>query len=264
MSKKPFLVTLLPAIEVDLGRWLLHHWQIDYDEHPHAPIFHVLALKWYGVGAKGYPLFICDNQKHSTVQAMVEKFDPLTAPENRLVPDETTEKALHDEVMKLRHEFHAGIGSGSRTWAYYNLLPHKKLTWASFTTGVPWWETLFLTFGYGIIKYLMSKAIGLGPKEAQQGLDKVRADFDRCEKILSDGRQYLVGDRLTLADLTFATAGAPMVLANGYGGHLPTIDKVPPEMYSIVTEMRARPAGAYIQRIYDEHRLKAPARSGGV
>ena len=50
MSKKPILVTLLPSVDVDLGRWLLQHWQVDYDEHPHAPIFHVLALKWYGVG----------------------------------------------------------------------------------------------------------------------------------------------------------------------------------------------------------------------
>jgi glutathione S-transferase len=260
MSKKPFLVTLLPAIEVDLGRWLLHLWQIDYDEHPHAPIFHVLALFWYGVGPKGYPLFIRDGQKYSTVKVMVEKFDPLTAPEHRLVPDATSEKALHDEVMKLRQEFHAEIGSGSRTWAYFNLLPHKKLTWPSFTAGVPWWETFFLSFGYGVIKLLMSMAIGLGAKAAEQGLDKVRADFDRCEEMLSDGRQYLVGDRLTLADLTFATAGAPMVLANGYGGHLPTIEQVPPEMRSIIAELRARPAGAYIQRIYDEHRLKAPAR----
>ena len=56
MSKKPFLVTLLPSVDVDLGRWLLQHWQVDYDEYPHAPIIHVLALKWYGVGKDDYPL----------------------------------------------------------------------------------------------------------------------------------------------------------------------------------------------------------------
>ena len=64
----------------------------------------------------------------------------------------------------------------------------------------------------------------------------------RC--VLADGRKYLVGDRLTLADLAFATSGAPMVLADGYGGHLPTIDKVPPEMKPVMTALRARPAGA--------------------
>jgi glutathione S-transferase len=263
MAKKPFLVTLLPSVDVDLGRWLLQHWQMDYDEHPHAPIFHILALKWYGVGKEDYPLFISDGQKSPAIEAMVAKLDALAAPENRLVPDMTTEKALHDEVMTLQHDFRFGMGSGTVDWAYYHLLPRKDLTWASFTTGVPWWETLFLTFGYGLIKYLMFKGLGLDPEAAQQGLKKVLAGFDKCETLLSDGRQYLVGDRLSLADLAFAASGAPMVLADGYGGHLPTIDKVPPEMFGVVTELRARPAGAFIQRVYDEYRLKtrAPQRA---
>lgn len=260
MAKKPFLVTLLPSVDVDLGRWLLQHWQMDYDEHPHAPVFHILALKWYGVGKDDYPLFVSDNKKYPAIEAMVKTFDPLAEAGNRLIPDETTEKALHDEVMALQHEFRFGMGDGTVHWAYYHLLPRKDLTWAGFTTGVPWWEPLFLTFGYGIIKYLMFKSLGLGPEDAQKALDKVTAGFDRCDEILSDGRQYLAGDRLTLADLAFVTSAAPMVLANGYGGHLPTIDKVPPEMSSVISVLRARPAGAYIQRIYDEHRLKDSAR----
>jgi glutathione S-transferase len=42
---KPFMVTLLPSTDCDIGRWLLQHYHIDYVEHPHAPPFHVLALK---------------------------------------------------------------------------------------------------------------------------------------------------------------------------------------------------------------------------
>lgn len=260
MAEKPFLVTLLPSVDVDLGRWLLQHWRIDYVEHPHAPVFHVLALKWYGVGKDDYPLFIADGQKYRGVEPMVQAFDPQAAPESRLVPDASTEKALHDEVMKLQHQFRFDMGNGTVNWAYYHFLPRKDLTWAGFTTGVPWWETLFLVFGYGLIKYLMFKALGLGAQDALRALDQVKAGFDQCDRLLSDGRKYLVGDRLTLADLAFATSAAPMVLANGYGGHLPTIDKVPPEMSSVMNELRARPAGAFIQRIYDEHRL--PAKAG--
>ena len=259
MAKKPFLVTLLPSVDVDLGRWLLQHWRIDYDEHPHAPVFHVLALKWYGVGKEDYPLFIAEGRKYGGIEAMVSGFDHRAAPENRLVPDADAEKALHDEVMNLQHEFRYGMGNGTVHWAYYHFLPRKDLTWAGFTTGVPWWETLFLVFGYGLIKSLMFKALGLGAADAEKALDKVRAGFDRCDDLLSDGRKYLAGDRLTLADLAFVTSGAPMVLAKGYGGHLPTIDKVPPEMSSVMNELRARPAGAFIQRIYDEHRLPTQA-----
>ncbi len=257
MAGKPFLVTLLPSVDVDLGRWLLQCWRRDYAEHPHAPVFHILALKWYGVGKDDYPLFIDAGQKYPAIEAMVEKFDALAAPENRLVPDAATEKPLHDEVMKLQHGFRFGMGNGTVHWAYYHFLPRKDLTWAGFTTGVPWWETLFLVFGYGLIKYLMFKSLGLGPEDALKALDKVREGFDRCDALLADGRRYLVGDRLTLADLAFATSGAPMVLADGYGGHLPTLDKVPPEMQAVMKELRARPAGQFIQRLYDEHRTRS-------
>ncbi|GAB4353964.1 MAG: hypothetical protein Kow0060_04720 [Methylohalobius crimeensis] len=261
MAKKPFLVTLLPSVDVDLGRWLLQHWGIDYEEHPHAPVFHILALKWYGVGKDQYPLFISEGRKYPAIEAMVEALDPLAAPENRLVPDPVAEKALHDEVMKLQNEVRFGLGKGTVDWCYYHFLPRKDLTWASFTTGVPWWETLFLTFGYGLIKSLMFKGLDLTPESARKGLDRVLAGFDKIDALLADGRSFLAGDRLTLADLAFATSAAPMVLADGYGGHLPTIDRVPPEMFEVMSDLRRRPAGKFIQRLYDEYRKTPPPQT---
>ena len=55
---QPLLVTLLPSTDVDLGRWLLSHYGVAYRERPHAPIFHVLALKSWSVSAEGYPLLV--------------------------------------------------------------------------------------------------------------------------------------------------------------------------------------------------------------
>ena len=256
MAKQPFLVTLLPSADVDLGRWLLAHWKMGYDEHPHAPVFHVLALKWYRVGKDDYPLFIKDGTKYPGIDAMAPQLDPLAAVADRLIPDAATDKEAHDEVMKLQHEFRYDMGTGTVNWAYFHLLPHKDLTWKSFTTGVPWFERLFLTFGYKLIEKLMMKGLKLDDAVAAEGLDKVHAGFDKVDAMLADGRRYLVGDRLTFADLAFATSGGPMVLADGYGGHLPSIDEVPPDMHEVVASLRARPAGKFIQRIYDEDRLR--------
>ena len=251
---KPFIVTLLPSTDVDLGRWLLKHWEIDYKEHPHAPIFHILALWWYGFNKDDYPLYIDSNIKYPKIDSMVANLDKKAVPENRLIPDETTEKKLYDDVMALQYKFRYDMGSGTVNWAYYNLLPHKNLTWKSFTTGVPWWETLFLTFGYGIIKYLMFKGLSLNADVAEQGLEKVKAGFDECENLLKDGRKFLLGDRLTLVDLAFAASAAPMILANGYGGHLPKFEQVPKNMQDVISELRERPAGKYAQQLYDEYR----------
>jgi len=45
-----------------------------------------------------------------------------------------------------------------------------------------------------------------------------------------------------------------MVLARGYGGRLPTVEKCPPEMRNVIEPLKSRPAGQFIQRIYDDHR----------
>ena len=63
---------------------------------------------------------------------------------------------------------------------------------------------------------------------------------------------------LILAALAFATSGAPVVLADGYGGHLPAIEACPPVMQEVFAELPARPSGRFIQRVYDKHRLGKP------
>lgn len=252
---KPYLVTLLPSADCDMGRWLLQYWGIDYDERAHAPVFHVLALKWHGVGAYDYPLFVRDGVNWPKVDKMVEKFDPLAPPERRLLPDAETEPDLRAEVLALDDELRHGLGNGVVHWCYFHFLQHRDVVWPSLVTGVPWYERAFLTINYGLIASLMTKGLGLGPEDSVKALGKINAGFDRVDTLLADGRRYLCGDRLTLADIAVATAGAPVVLARGYAGHLPTLDQCPPEMREIMEPLIARPTGQFIQRIYDEHRL---------
>ena len=87
------------------------------------------------------------------------------------------------------------------------------------------------------------------PQEPNQ-----RWSLDFVSDVLADGRRFLCGGRLTLADLAFATSGAPMVLARGYGGHLPPFEACPPEMQAVIGPLRDRPAGRFIQRLYDDYR----------
>lgn len=253
----PKLVTLLPSSDVDLGRWLLQHWQMPYHEKPHAPIFHVLALLWNGVGADTYPLLVRDGTKIGTIEKFLSELDPEAAADRRLVPDAETETALNKEVMAFQHTARWDMGTGTVHWAYYHFLQHKKVVWSSITTGVPWWESTFLSLGgYPIIKWLMFKALKLSADDARASLATVRKSFDEVDAMLSDGRQFLFGDRLTIADLAFSTSAGPMVLAKGYGGHLPPLEACPPEMQTVLRELQTRPAGQFIQRIYDTYRTE--------
>lgn len=255
MTTPARLITLLPSADVDLARWLLARWGVTYREEPHAPVFHLLALKRLGAGRMDSPLLLRGADRFAGVDALVAGLDHHAPEPLRVLPDADRDPDLRAEVMALQHDLRWTMGMGTVRWAYHHLLRDRALVWDSFTTGVPGWERLALRAGaYGAVRKRLIGALGLSDAVAATALDTVRAGFDRVEARLSDGRRYLCGDRLTLADLAFATSGAPMVLAPGYGGHLPALDACPPDIRAIVTELRDRPAGRFIQRLYDEDR----------
>lgn len=252
----PLLVTLLPSTDVDLGRWLLSHYGVAYQERPHAPIFHVLALKSWGVSAEGYPLLVSADRKTKSagIEAIRDVLEPQAAPGTRLWPDKSTEPERWKEIDSLQHDARFGIGGAVVEWSYWNLLKYKSVVWPSLTTGVPWYETLTLRVAFPVIRGLMYKGLKLDQGVADAALETIHAGFDRLDARLSDGRRYLLGDSLTFADLATAASLAPMVLAQGYHGMLPLEARCPVFMQEIYKPLRQRPTGRFIQRLYDTHR----------
>ena len=254
MAEPARLVTLLPSTDVDMTRWMLRHWDVPYVEEPHAPVFHIRAIRRHGMARPEFPLFLRGDEKIATVERIVTWLDPEAPPDLRLVPDAETEPTLHAEVMDLQHRMRWEMGDGTVHWAYHHFLQHRRLVWPSFTTGVARGEVLALWVLYPAVRRIMVRKLGLGPEDAARALDRIHAGWDEIDARLADGRRFLCGGRLTLADLAFATSGAPMVLARGYGGHLPPFEACPPEMQAVIGPLRDRPAGRFIQRLYDDYR----------
>ena len=93
-----------------------------------------------------------------------------------------------------------------------------------------------------------------------QGLGWVGLD-----QLLADGRRYLTGETLTFADITFASLGALAVLppeypGNRLGGRRMAVTDIRDSRWRAeVEEMRARPSGQFILRLYREERARRPA-----
>ena len=69
-----------------------------------------------------------------------------------------------------------------------------------------------------------------------------------------DGRRYLVGDRFTAADLTFAALAAAVLIPSRYGVPLPPVEALPEPFAGEVRTLREHPAGAFALRLYDQER----------
>jgi glutathione S-transferase len=79
--------------------------------------------------------------------------------------------------------------------------------------------------------------------------------FDEIAERLCDGRRFLVDDRFTAADLTFAALAAPVLLPERYGSPLPPPEAMPDAMSREVSRLRDHPAGIFAARLYREERV---------
>ncbi|MBK7585517.1 MAG: hypothetical protein IPI67_35695 [Myxococcales bacterium] len=81
--------------------------------------------------------------------------------------------------------------------------------------------------------------------------------FDEVGERLAGGKRFLVGERFTAADLTFACMAAALTCPRNYGVPLPTPDELPEPVRALVASYRAHPAGAFALRMFDEHRSRS-------
>jgi glutathione S-transferase len=93
------------------------------------------------------------------------------------------------------------------------------------------------------------------PERRDEWARKLRLAFDEIgRRLAASSGPYLVGDRFTAADLTFAALAAPALLPPGHPGMRTTVETTPDRVRALVEELRATPAGRHALQMYTEHR----------
>ncbi len=154
-----------------------------------------------------------------------------------------------------------GLGPDGRLWMYYETLPSVRelRQWA--LAGVPRWERWVFDLGRSGIDTALRRYLHVDAAAARAALDRVTQVFDEIAERLADGRRFLVDDRFTAADLTFAALAAPVLLPERYGSPLPPPQAMPDAVSREVRRLRAHPAGVFAERLYREERGATFARS---
>ncbi|MDD5037387.1 MAG: glutathione S-transferase C-terminal domain-containing protein [Methylococcaceae bacterium] len=253
----PRLITFPPSSDCENGRWTLRHYGIDYREEPHAPPYFFFAIP-LNLGTQ-FPLYVDENRRLSGIREIVDHFDPLASSERRLIPE-----GMEEDVNRLWDVYNGTMGTATVSWAYYHFLPHREIMLDPLSIGTPDLERWTVKNLYPLPSKLLWFLLGLGRKKADDALAVLKKSFAEVDERLADGRPYLLGERMTLADIAFAVSGAPLVLPVGYGGYpgkqgpLPTFDQSPPEVQSVVSAMRETRAGRFVLRLYAEERYRTP------
>jgi len=255
-AKLPVLITFPPSLDSELSRFLLGHYGVEHEEHPHTLYFCFAATLWHGFTFI-FPLLYGPSFKFEGPRPMANYFDARCPRELRLFPQGENEKRQFEADWT---QFNEALAFATAKFAYYHLLPHREIMIVPLSERTPALEQRAVKSAYPLFAGLLRLLLRLNAKNAQDNLDQARKILDTVDSRLSAGQKYLVGDQLSLSDVAFAVAAAPLVLPEAYGGPIPPYEHMPTPIQSAIDETRARPAGAFALRIYQEERRRIGGR----
>jgi glutathione S-transferase len=244
------LITFPLSHFCEKARWALDRAGIDHTEVGHLPMLQIPAVRRAG-GARQVPVLVSDGAGVPDSTAILHWIDQRVDKSKRLFPEEP---ALRREVEEWEERFDKTLGPAARRIAYLHLLPEAARLQRYLVFALPRWEKKLFAIYRPLLALIIRKALRVTAANAARDEEKLRALFEEVAARLADGRHYLVGDRFTAADLTFASLGAPLLQPANYGVPLPPLDELPAGLRERVLHYRETPAGKFLLRLYQQER----------
>jgi glutathione S-transferase len=243
------LITIRFSHFCDKARWALDRAGLAYREEPHVPL-----LAWRATFANGgkrtVPVLVTPDGTLSDSTDILHWVDS-----QGLAPPLFPDGVEGDEVAALEEELDERLGPASRRVAYFHVLPQTKMMRRMLPGSAPRWEGRLASATMPLMTRALKRGLRIdeaGAARSREVLDEV---FASVSDRLSSGRRYLIGDRFTAADLTFAALAAPVLLPPAYVDVL-GVYEVPDSMTALVEYLRSTPAGQLGMRLYAEERSK--------
>jgi glutathione S-transferase len=241
------LITIPVSHYCEKTRWALLKCQIPFREDRHMPPFHKFLTKLVGGGS--VPVLVTDQGAFTDSVDILEYVDSIAPTHLKLYPTNAQEL---QQVSELVQSFDLGLAPAVRQWAYFHIVDDPKLMKPLFCQGTPWFEQLLFPIIFKKIPALIKQEYDINAATATTAYQKITDIFETVNQLLADGRQYLVGDRFSAADLAFATLAAPIISPAGYSIKLPVMSDLPTAMVQGMEVLQATPAGKFVIRLYDE------------
>jgi len=247
------LITMPHSHYAETARWALDRLSIPYREEPHVPLLHRLATTRQG-GAS-VPVLVRSGERFLDSTEILRHAD-ASCGGDRLYP---RNPEVRSSVQALERRFDQSLGPNIRRWVYFQLLPHRPLLFPLIERGVPRIESSLLKLTLPIVVLAIRKAYHITADGSQRSIARVSGIFSEVDDLLADGRQYLVNNRFTAADLTFAALASPVLLPEGGIAAYPAVDELPVTMREHVELLRDTQAGRFALRMYAQERWRRTA-----
>ncbi|MGB3730086.1 MAG: glutathione binding-like protein, partial [Thermodesulfobacteriota bacterium] len=171
-----------------------------------------------------------------------------SAPSNSLAPSADLEKCL--EIEKRLDDI-AGV-QVRRLYYSESLMDSPAEVRQIFAKDLTFFNKMVLRGSWGMVRKVMIKSMDIGKEQREDSKEIINQELDWLDDILSDGRQFLVGDKFSRADLTAASLLAVIVTPKEH----PVYNDIaiPPKMTADMKNWQDRPSIKWVRNIYSQHR----------
>ncbi len=244
------LITIPISHYCEKARWALERAGIPFSEEPHVQGVHRIAAR-RASGGVTVPVLLGEGLVLRDSREIIAWADERAPAPLRLLPSDAAERA---EVQRLCARFDRVLGPAGRRLIYVHMFGQRELALEINNHGVPAWEDRLARRGWPLLQRLISGVLGIRPGIEQADERTVFAELDAVAELLADGRPYLLGERLTAADVTFAAMTAPVTVPPEYGVPLPLPEQLSPATAELVRRAREHPAGSFALAVFARHR----------
>jgi glutathione S-transferase len=253
------LVTIPLSHYCEKARWALDRVGLPYREQPHVPLLHRLATVRGEAGT--VPVLVLGARRWADSTQILEHADAQQGG-GLLYPRDGAQRS---EVAAWEERFDTELGPHTRRWTYAHLLSDAAQMRRLWGHHAPRHEAAVLPLILPLARRLVRAAYRITPDSGQRSLERVHAVFAQVDAQLADGRPFLVGERFSAADLSFAALAAPVLFPPECRAVMPALDAVPAAMRAQIVGLRDSAAGRFGLRLYAQERggaCAAPAAGG--
>ncbi|HEY8078732.1 MAG TPA: glutathione S-transferase [Labilithrix sp.] len=234
------------------ARWALDLERVPYEETPLLPGPHMMFTKRH-VKRSSVPVLEHDGAFVQGSGAILDYVQERLGGKRLSCADEKRAR----EIEKLADE---AWGLGTQRIFYEKLLDRPRDVADLWLQRGPWWGGLFYKVAFPLVRSRVRRMYKISPDKVAESKDLFRRAFDETDRALAGGAKYLVGDRLSRADIVVAALLAPSCMPKEHVLKWPS--ELPPDLDAFLSELRSRPTWEFVLRMYRDHRrVDAPLSS---
>ncbi|WP_107040367.1 cytochrome P450 [Brumimicrobium mesophilum] len=249
----PTLISCSISGESEIARWVMDINQIKHNNVVSNPgFFNQLAYKYTNdKQAKNEPIYQQTDKLIYGAKSIIHLFDQQIPKNRRLFPTDENHNIIIDNYYK---EFTEELDGYIWSYIFSELFRSERDTKIFFKKSASFSQKLIYNFGLKSIKKTLESEYKIKDLNPIISLVEINKIFDKIDSVLEDGRHYLVGDKLSAADIALASIAGPLILPVEFGGTTLKFGEISEELREQIFKLRARPTGQFIMKLYQSDR----------